>query len=96
MEDPASSAWEGPDTALTMVAAWNEGEDSQDPLRQHFSLRTLRWRYIRYNTGAEELYDHDDDPHEWKNLAGLRGYEAVTDRLRKKLAKMTSNAVDGR
>jgi iduronate 2-sulfatase len=33
------------------------------------SVRTERWRYIRYNTGEEELYDHDADPHEWHNLA---------------------------
>ena len=31
---------------------------------------TERWRYIRYADGSEELYDHDADPLEWKNLAG--------------------------
>ncbi len=33
------------------------------------SLRTARWRYIRYEDGTEELYDHHDDPNEWANLA---------------------------
>ena len=33
-------------------------------------IRTLRWRYIRYADGSEELYDLDSDPMEWKNLAG--------------------------
>ncbi len=32
-------------------------------------VRTERWRYIRYADGSEELYDHDLDPHEWRNLA---------------------------
>ena len=33
------------------------------------SIRTERWRYIRYHDGTEELYDHDVDPNEWTNLA---------------------------
>ncbi len=38
--------------------------------RNNHSLRTERWRYTRYSDGTEELYDHDSDPLEWKNLAG--------------------------
>ena len=34
------------------------------------SIRTERWRYIRYEDGSEELYDHSVDPDEWKNQAG--------------------------
>lgn len=33
------------------------------------SIRTERWRYIRYEDGSEELYDHKVDPDEWINLA---------------------------
>ena len=36
---------------------------------QNHSIRTERWRYIRYHDGTEELYDHDMDPNEWTNLA---------------------------
>ncbi|RBP35840.1 arylsulfatase A-like enzyme [Roseimicrobium gellanilyticum] len=36
--------------------------------KQSYSARTDRWRYIRYANGAEELYDHQNDPHEWTNL----------------------------
>ena len=32
-------------------------------------MPTERWRYIRYEDGSEELYDHDADPNEWTNLA---------------------------
>ena len=37
--------------------------------RGSHSVRSERWRYIRYADGTEELYDHRDDPHEWNNLA---------------------------
>jgi choline-sulfatase len=37
--------------------------------RGSHSVRSERWRYIRYADGTEELYDHRDDPHEWKNVA---------------------------
>jgi arylsulfatase A-like enzyme len=36
---------------------------------EHATVRTERWRYIRYGDGTEELYDHDADPLEWTNLA---------------------------
>ncbi len=35
----------------------------------HHALRTERWRYIRYASGEEELYDMQCDPHEFSNLA---------------------------
>ena len=38
--------------------------------RKNNSLRTERFRYIRYENGAEELYDHQFDPEEWENIAG--------------------------
>lgn len=41
------------------------------------AVRSTRWRFIRYLEGSEELYDHDQDPHEWHNLAGDRKYEQV-------------------
>lgn len=40
-----------------------------------------RWRYIRYENGAEELYDHDVDPREHTNLAGDPSYQSVIDDL---------------
>ena len=33
------------------------------------AVRDIRWRYIRYADGSEELYDHQNDPCEWTNLA---------------------------
>jgi iduronate 2-sulfatase len=35
------------------------------------SVRTDRWRYTEWDSGRRgvELYDHENDPHEWHNLA---------------------------
>lgn len=46
-----------------------------------YSIRTERWRYIRYIDDSEELYDHDADPEEWINLAGDPDYAAVKAEL---------------
>jgi choline-sulfatase len=41
------------------------------------AIRSQKWRYIRYNDGGEELYDHEEDPNEWVNLAGQKKYSEV-------------------
>jgi arylsulfatase A-like enzyme len=50
------------------------------------SLRTDRWRFIRYADGSEELYDLSRDPREWVNLAGNSAYSERTAVLRSKMA----------
>lgn len=47
------------------------------------SVRDEKWRYIRYVDGSEELYDLENDPHEFKNLAGGIAHDAEIVRLRK-------------
>lgn len=48
-------------------------EDSTPAITTHnpgnHAVRSKRWRYIRYADGSEELYDHEQDPNEWTNLA---------------------------
>jgi len=56
----------------------------------HHALRTDRWRYIRYVDGSEELYDHDDDPHEWTNLAAEGDHPALPD-LRQRLDRILTS-----
>ena len=46
------------------------------------SVRTRHYRYIRYENGDEELYDHRVDPHEWYNLASLPEHTDRKARLR--------------
>jgi arylsulfatase A-like enzyme len=45
------------------------------------SVRDERFRYTRYRDGTEELYDHDNDPAEWTNLAADSRFAAVKSRL---------------
>jgi arylsulfatase A-like enzyme len=71
LEDPATGNWDGPPFSIaasgsTVPVALNMPAKAGD---QHFSVRTERYRYIRCRNGEEELYDHQIDPHEWKNLA---------------------------
>jgi len=49
------------------------------------AVRSEKWRYIRYNDGSEELYDHDNDPQEFKNLAKDEKYAAEKRKLAKSL-----------
>jgi uncharacterized sulfatase len=48
------------------------------------SVRSDRWRYTQWDRGrqGEELYDHENDPGEYKNLAGDQKYAATIKRLR--------------
>ena len=58
------------------------------------ALSTSGWRYIRYHTGEEELYDIMRDPHEWHNLAGAEStrekLEEMRRRLRDELARLAA------
>ena len=47
------------------------------------SIRTQHWRYIRYEDGSEELYDHRVDPNEWANLAANSKFSETKKRLAK-------------
>ena len=46
-------------------------------------MRSRTHRYIRYEDGSEELYDHRDDANERRNLAGNEGSAAVIEKLQK-------------
>ncbi len=50
-------------------------------LRGNHSVRSERWRYIRYHDGSEELYDHLNDELEWHNLADKPEYEVIKREL---------------
>lgn len=46
------------------------------------TIRTERFRYIRYAEDQEELYDMIEDPHQWTNLIEGRGHRNELSRLR--------------
>jgi arylsulfatase A-like enzyme len=58
--------------------------------RNNHSIRSERWRYIRYADGSEELYDHENDEMEWKNLAGDKQYASVIKELAAWLPKINA------
>lgn len=49
--------------------------------RSNHSVRSERFRYIRYSDNTEELYDHQDDDLEWHNLANDPKYDFVKEEL---------------
>lgn len=51
-------------------------------------IRSEHWRYIHYADGSEELYDMQNDPNEWTNLAGRPEYAAVIAEHNKWLPKI--------
>ncbi|MDG2221689.1 MAG: sulfatase [Rubripirellula sp.] len=57
------------------------------------SIRSKRYRYIVYADGSEELYDHETDPHEWKNLAGDSVFAPVIQKLAKYLPVINHNPI---
>lgn len=50
--------------------------------QNNHSVRTERWRYIRYADGSEELYDRAVDPMEWTNLASKPDYVQTVSQLK--------------
>jgi choline-sulfatase len=54
---------------------------------ENHAIRSKDWRYIRYADGAEELYDHRSDPHEFTNLAKHPDHREMKEALAKWLPK---------
>ncbi|HYW78130.1 MAG TPA: sulfatase [Thermoguttaceae bacterium] len=69
------------------TAAWDRPVITTHGRNNH-SVRSERWRYIRYADGSEELYDHQNDPMEWTNLAADPKAAAVKEQLAAQLPKI--------
>ena len=63
-----------PDAVTERIAITTQGKNNH-------SVRSRQHRYIQYADGSEELYDHDNDSHEWINLASDDRYAATKKRL---------------
>jgi len=81
LANPQAGNWDGPDGALTMRFAGPQNNNV--PAKQHWAYRTERYRYIVYNDGNEELYDHSNDPHELRNLADNPEYASLKAQYKK-------------
>jgi iduronate 2-sulfatase len=82
-------------TKPTKDAAYTMSTRDDSPAKDHSkvmsyqgrSIRTDRWRYTEWDGSKRgvELYDHDNDPHEWKNLAEEPQYEDTMRELHEAL-----------
>ncbi len=60
----------------------------EDALIRHefgYSLRTPRYRYMLWDDGGIELYDHELDPSEMKNLDSYPAYERTRTQLKARI-----------
>src|SRR5690606_9967366 len=57
------------------------------------SVRSERYRYIKYPDGTEELYDHQTDPYEHINLAGKANMKTVIAELSKSVPAKFAKAL---
>lgn len=69
-----------PDMQWDYPAVTSLGPDS-------YSAKTEKWRFIKYGDGSMELYNHENDPREWVNLAYKEGYKETIEMLSKHLPK---------
>jgi arylsulfatase A-like enzyme len=74
LTNPSRPEWSGPPVAISVVDSKTASSSNGV---YHLSVRSSRWRYVRYADGSEELYDHAVDPHEWENLALVPAYAGV-------------------
>lgn len=51
------------------------------------AIKSKRYRYIQYEDGSEEFYDHQNDANEFTNLVGQPKYQQEIERLKSLLPK---------
>jgi iduronate 2-sulfatase len=87
LKDPEST---GRGWALTQVTRGARGARGDANAKRTFgySMRTPRWRYTEWDEGRQgrELYDHDADPRELKNLADVAEHAKTVEELHGQLA----------
>jgi arylsulfatase A-like enzyme len=85
--EPPDGQLEGNDLTVLMrdpEAAWNKTSLTTFGYK-NYGVRSERYRYIVYEDGSEELYDHENDKWEWRNLAADPEYAEIKTRMRKEL-----------
>ena len=84
-------------------AKWDKAAYTQverGPQGQRFmgrSVRAERWRYTEWDEGRKgvELYDHDQDPREYRNLANDPAYAKTVETMKRLLRQAPAAAGNG-
>ncbi len=67
-----------------------EHMEGENPVPTFCAVRSERWKYVRYATGEEELYDLAADPFELENAAGAPSMRPVLEERRARLRTLCS------
>ncbi|GAA5221330.1 sulfatase [Membranihabitans marinus] len=59
--------------------------------KNNHAVRSKDFRYIVYEDGSEELYDHRIDPNEWVNEIENENYKYVLEELRQQIPTVNAN-----
>ena len=82
LEQPGRGDW---DRAAAYTVTYRNGE----------SIRTHRWRYNSWGAGlGEELYDHENDPEEFTNLASDVKHKNVLTEMRRLLEATRTRSLE--
>lgn len=63
-------------------AAWPHVAITHLDRPDNYSISDIRWRYIHYQDGGEELYDINNDRYEWSNLATSTDHQDILRKYR--------------
>lgn len=80
---PPEGQLEGNDLSVLMKnpeAEWHEATVTTFGYK-NYGVRSERYRYIVYEDGSEELYDHQNDHWEWRNLAADSKHAEIKETL---------------
>lgn len=83
-------------TAGRKVMFYHYYENGEHSVSPHFGIRNSRYKLIRFykRVNSWELFDLQKDPNELNNLYGQKGYEKITDQMKKELDAQIANYED--
>ena len=86
---------ENPKARWTHPAITQQVRQKDEKQIMGYSVRTERWRYTEWDGGkaGAELYDHNNDPHEWHNLATDAKKAGTIAELKKLLTKALTDEI---
>ena len=76
---------------LEHIRKYNPSFNNETLVSPKQAVRTNRFKYIKYGTGMEELFDIESDPYETKNV--INEYPEVVEELRNKLDSLPVSSI---